>query len=126
MGAAAERPRYDDPAREAAVRMAVESWRFARVYEKAMTKLSAGERARFDGPLAAFVKKIGEALGAIGMRIVDIEGTPFDAGTAAVPINIEDFGPDDSLVVDRMMEPVIMGDDGLVRMGRVTLRKAGS
>jgi hypothetical protein len=113
-----------DAARNFAVRIAVDSWRFARVYEKAVSKLGAADRAGFEGVLAAFVKKIDEALGAVDMRIADIEGAPFDPGTAAIPINIEDFDPDDELMVDKMMEPVIMGRDGLVRMGVVTLRRA--
>jgi len=110
-------------ARDAVVRMAVESWRFGRLYEKAVSRLEEKDRSRFEGQLAAFGKKIEEALGAIGMRIVNIEGTQFDPGIAATPLNIEDFGPDDNLAVDRMMEPIIMGADGLVRMGLVTLRK---
>jgi hypothetical protein len=103
--------------------MAVESWRFSITYERAVSKLGDRDRARFAGQLAVFGKKIEESLGAIGMRIVNIEGTPFDPGIAAIPLNIEDFGPDDELAVDRMMEPIIMGKDGLVRMGSVTLRK---
>ena len=109
----------------ALVKLAVESWRFGRAYEKAISKLSVSDRVIFEGALAAFGKKIEEALVAMDMRIVGIEGTPFDPGIAAIPLNIEDFGPDDELVVDRMMEPIIMGRSGIVRMGSVTLRKAG-
>jgi hypothetical protein len=108
---------------DAIVKVVVESWRFGRVYEKAVSKLDGKDRVRFEGQLVAFGKKIEEALGAMGMWIVNIEGTQFDPGIAATPLNIEDFGPDDELVIDRMMEPIIMGKDGLVRMGLVTLRK---
>jgi hypothetical protein len=103
--------------------MAVDSWRFALACEKAASKLCGRDRARFEGQLAVFGKKMEEALGAIGMRIVNIEGTPFDPGIAATPLNIEDFESGDELAVDRMTEPIIMGKDGLVRMGSVSLRK---
>ena len=117
--------REDSGGRDALIKLAVDSWRFGRAYEKAISKLPVSDRALFEGPLAAFGKKIEEALGAMDMKIAGIEGTPFDPGIAAIPLNIEDFGPDDELVVDRMMDPIIMGRSGIVRMGSVTLRKAG-
>ena len=113
-------------AREVAVKMAVEAWRFSRAYEKALSMLSSEDRARFEGSLAAFGKKIEEALGRLDMRIVNIEGTLFDPGIAATPVNIDNFGPGDKLVVDRMIEPIIMGRGSIVKMGAVTLRKAVS
>ena len=57
------------------------------------------------------------------MRMVGIEGTAFDPGIAATPLNIEDFGPGDELEIDTMIEPIIMCGGELVRMGSVTLRK---
>jgi len=42
---------------------------------------------------------------------------------AASAINIGDFGPDDLLLVEQMVEPIIMGPDGLRRQGTVMLRK---
>jgi hypothetical protein len=42
---------------------------------------------------------------------------------AATALNLEDFGADDVLIVDQMLEPIIMGKDELVRTGTVILRK---
>ena len=110
-------------ASEAIVKLAAESWRFIRVFEHAVSGLDAHEAARYRGTADAFRKKIEEALGAMDMRVVCIEGTAFDPGIAATPLNIEDFGPGDELEVGAMVEPIIMNRDGLVRMGSVTLRK---
>lgn len=38
-------------------------------------------------------------------------------------LNISDFGPDDALVVEQMVEPVVMGPEGLVRGGTAMLAK---
>lgn len=57
------------------------------------------------------------------MRIVNVEGHPFDPGMAATPLNIEKFDAKDALMVDQMLEPIIMGKEGLVKAGTVTLRK---
>jgi hypothetical protein len=68
-------------------------------------------------------KKLDESLDATGLKIVNVEGQPFDPGIAASAINIGDFGPDDSLVVDQMVEPIIMGPGGLKKSGTVMLRR---
>jgi len=41
---------------------------------------------------------------------------------AASALNIGDFGPDDLLLVDQMVEPIIMGPEGLRKQGTVMLR----
>jgi hypothetical protein len=42
---------------------------------------------------------------------------------AATPLNIEEFDANDALMVDQMIEPIIMGKEGLIKTGTVTLRK---
>jgi hypothetical protein len=108
---------------EALMSIAMEAWRFGKVFERALMKLDAGEQNRYVGQLRWFIKKIGESLAQAELRIVNVEGHPFDPGIAATPVNIEDFAVDDSLVVDQMLEPIIMGKDGLLKTGTVTLRK---
>jgi len=105
------------------INMAIESWRFARVFDRMVMKLDAGEQSRYVSQLRWFLKRVEESLSEAGMRMVNVEGHPFDPGIAARPLNIEEFGSDDVLIVDQMLEPIIMGQEGLVRMGTVTLRK---
>ena len=105
------------------VDMAIESWRFGRVFERIMMKLDAGEQARYKGQLRWFIKRIDDSLTGAGLRIVNVEGHSFDPGMAATALNIDAFDSEDRLVVDQMLEPIIMGPDGLIRAGTVTLRK---
>ncbi len=109
--------------RDAVISMAVESWRFGRVFDRLLTKLDAGEQNRYKSQFRWFLKKVEEALDQANLRIVNVEGHPFDPGMAATPLNIEEFGTEDSLMVDQMLEPIIMGKEGLIRTGTVTLRK---
>ena len=39
------------------------------------------------------------------------------------PINLDDFDMDTGLIIDRMMEPVVMLGDQLIRTGTVILRE---
>lgn len=103
--------------------MAVESWRFARLFSRVVNKLDAGESSRYVNQLRYFQKKVEESLGASGLKLVNVEGQPYDPGMAASALNISDFGPDDELLVDQMLEPIIMGADGLRKQGTVMVRR---
>jgi len=109
--------------KESIIVMAIESWRFGKVFERLLAKLDAGEQARYKSQFRWYIKKVEEALEQADLRIVNVEGHPFDSGMAATPLNIEEFNTEDFLMVDQMLEPIIMGKDGLVKTGTVTLKK---
>lgn len=109
---------------KALVDIAVESWRFSRLFSRLLTKLDAGDSSRYVNQYRYYLKRLEENLETAGLRLVNVEGHPYDPGFAATALNLGDFGPDDVLLVDQMMEPIIMGPDGLVRAGTVMLRKA--
>ncbi len=103
----------------AVISMAVESWRFGRVFDRLLTKLDVGEQNRYKSQFRWFIKKVEEAMEQADLRIVNVEGQLFDPGMAATPLNIEEFDAKDALIVDQMLEPIIMGkevvNDGVKR-----------
>ncbi|MBK7135422.1 MAG: hypothetical protein IPH73_04090 [Rhodocyclales bacterium] len=103
--------------------IAVESWRFAKLFGRILNKLDAGEAPRYANQLRYFLKKVDDGLEAVGIKIVSLEGQQYDPGMAASPLNIADFGPEDKLIVDQMVEPVLMGPEGLVKAGTVMLKR---
>ncbi len=105
------------------IKLAVESWRFGKVFEKIVTKLDAGEQSRYISQLRWFSKKVEESLFDAGLRIVNMEGHPFDPGVAATPLNIQEFENNDRLIIEQMIEPIIMGKEGIVKTGTVILKK---
>ena len=119
----AELERTNDQWEKSLIDVAVESWRFSRLFARVISKLDAGETSRYASQLRYFQKKVEVSLQASGLTLVNVEGQPFDPGMAASAINIEDFGPDDDLLVDQMVEPIIMGPEGLRKTGTVMLRK---
>lgn len=110
---------------DALLEMAIEGWRFARLFSRVLTKLDAGEGARYANQIRYFTKRVEESLEAAGMRLVNLEGQPYDTGLPATALNIEDFTPDDRLYVDQMLGPVIMGPNGIVKTGTIMLKKVG-
>ena len=109
--------------KEVIINLAIESWRFAKVFERGITQLNAARAKRHTSQLQLFLKKTEESLEDVGLRIVNVEGQPYDPGMAATPLNIEDFEPDDHLVVNQMLEPIIMDGGSLAQTGTVTLRR---
>lgn len=118
-----EQPNGSDQLERSLIDIAVESWRFSRLFARLVNKLDAGEGSRYVNQIRYFQKKVEESLDASGLRLVNVEGHRFDPGMAASAINIGDFGPDDVLVVEQMLEPIIMGPEGLRKQGAVMLRK---
>jgi hypothetical protein len=112
-----------ESAKQALLSLAMEGWRLSKVFMRAMQSLDAGEQNRYLNQCRYFIKQLEHILSDEGYRIVNLEGHPFDPGMAAKAVNLDDFAPKDLLVVDQMLEPVIMGNQGLVKMGTVLLRK---
>ena len=106
------------------IEVAVETWRFSRLFARVVNKLDAGDQGRYANQLRYFQKKVEEQLESAGLKLVSVEGQPFDPGIAASAVNLGDFGPDETLLVEQMVEPIIMGADGLKRAGTVIVRKA--
>lgn len=121
-----EQPDRSEQLERSLIDMAVESWRFARLFSRLVSKLDAGEGSRYVNQLRYFQKRLEDSLEASGLKIVNVEGQPFDPGMAASAINIGDFEPDDVLLVDQMVEPIIMGAEGLRKQGTVMLRKVAA
>ena len=113
----------ESPERKALIDVSIEGWRFARIFGRLISKLDAGEAPRYANQARYFLKKIDDGLEEFGLRIVSLEGQPYDTGMAVSALNITDFGPDDVLFVEQMVEPVVMGPDGLVRGGTAMLAK---
>lgn len=113
----------DEQLEQSLIDIAVESWRFSRLFGKVVGKLDAGESVRYINQIRYFQRKVEESLDSNGLKLVNVEGQPYDAGMAASALNLGDFGPDDVLVVEQMLEPIIMGPKGLRKQGTVMLRK---
>ena len=108
------------------IELAIEGWKFSKLFIRMMNKLDAGEAGRYMNQLRYYHENIESNLARANMRLVNLEGQVFDPGMAVTALNAGDFSPEDSLLVDQMLEPIIMGEDGLLRSGTVMLRKAQS
>ncbi len=89
-----------------------------------MRTLEANEQARFANQLQFFLTTIASCLETQGLRLVNLEGTAYDVGIAADALNLDDYQPGDSLVVEQVLEPTIVSNDGVAHVGKITVRRA--
>lgn len=109
--------------KQSILNMAVEAWRFRSTFEKAMSKLDAGEGSKYMSKYGWFMRKVDDAMAAAGFRCVNLEGQEYNEGFAVTPINIEDFEPDDQLYIAQMLEPIIMDEEKIIKTGTVFLKR---
>lgn len=119
----ADSPADYEKARSSLVELAVESWRFSRLFLKVVGKLDAGEANRYINQSNYFQKNMSKILEDNDLKLVDVEGHEYEAGLAVTPINQDDFDKEDVLVVDHMVEPIIMDSSGVRKIGTVMLKK---
>lgn len=115
-----------DAHKDAIINLATESWRLAKVFELAIMQLNVDKPRRYTSRIEWFIKKAEESLEGTGLRIVNLEGHPYDPGMAAAPVNLEEFDVDDLLEVSLMVEPIIMDGTVLVKRGKISLRRVES
>lgn len=110
--------------KQSVINIAVEAWRFKRVFISAMGKLDAGDSTKYLSQYNWFDKKVTIALEDAGLRTVNVEGQLFDVGMPLTPINLDDFSLSDSLYIEQMIEPIIMENGVVVRPGTAILGRS--
>lgn len=108
---------------ELLINLAVESWRLCRIFQRSIDSRDIKSAGRQSNQVRYFQRKLDDSLSRLGLRLVALEGQTFDPGMAATALNAEDFGPDDTLFVEQMIEPIVMGSNGVRRTGTMMLRK---
>ena len=103
--------------------IAAESWRFQGVFSRMVSKVEPHLAERYVNQYAYFQKKVEASLEKAGLRMISLEGQPFDPGMAVTPLNIDDFDTDEGLVIAQMIEPILMEGGSVCRTGVVLLEK---
>ncbi len=118
-----EQPIAREQIEKIVIDMAVDSWKFSKLFMRVLGKLDASESRRYINQVHYFQKNVERQLGEARLRLVNIEGQPYDPGMAVSALNLDDFAADDVLWVEQMIEPIVMGDDGVKKQGTVMLGK---
>ena len=105
------------------IQIASELFRFKKVFERVLAQIRIEDQNKYYSQYTWFEKKVLGALQESGLKMVDVRGRMFDPGLPVTAINIDEFGPEEELYVQEMIEPIIMQGDDLVKTGVVLLGK---
>ena len=104
------------------IALSVEAWKFIRLFQRAVGKLEMSEQSRFISQARFFQKRVDAVLEQNNVRLESLEGQIFEPGLAATPLNADEFhDSSDRLVVAQMIEPVVIGPNGVIRTGTFLL-----
>ena len=80
---------------------------------------------RGDSQFQWFFKKTLEGLEAADMKIAEIPlGLPYDPGLPVTAVNLDEFEPDDQLIIQQILEPTILDSQNhITHIGSVILAK---
>jgi hypothetical protein len=105
------------------IKIVTENWRLMQLFLKIISKLGNSEAMKYYNQVRYLKKVIDDNLQEINLRIVDLVGEFYDAGIAAIPVNLEDFNSNETLIIEQMIEPLIMSKNGVKKQGLISLAK---
>ena len=104
---------------ESVAQLFVEYWKLAAATEKALSGVLASDGKRLEAQLKFSKRQLDVLLQDLGLRLVDFSGERFHPGLAVSVDNPGDFEEDEALVVGKTIEPTVMSDMTVIRLGRV-------
>lgn len=100
-----------------------EIYRFQHAFVSMVDKLDVSERPKYAGQYSWFSKKVKKAMDEANIKLVVYDGEVYSPGMAVMPINIDEFGKDDVLVVSHTIEPTMMHEGVIIKTGMAILGK---
>jgi len=104
---------------ESVAQLCVEYWKLAAATEKALSGVLASDGKRLEAQLKFSKRQLDVLLQDLRLRLVDFSGERFHPGLAVSVDNSGDFEEDEALVVGKTIEPTVMSDMTVIRLGRV-------
>jgi hypothetical protein len=109
---------------DAVAQLCVEFWKLSNATRKAIDRLPDGESRRLKGQLNFSDRQLTTLVDQLGFKLIDFEAEGFHVGLAASADNAGDYPDETELVVSKTLEPTIMADMKVIRLGRVLVEPA--
>lgn len=109
---------------DAIAQLCVEYWKLSKATRKAIDRLPDGDSRRLEGQLNFSDRQLSMLVDQLGFRLVEFETEAFHVGLSTSADNAGDYSDDVDLVVSKTLEPTIMADMKVIRLGRVLVEPA--
>lgn len=109
---------------ETVAQLCVDFWKLIAATEKALAGVLSKDGKRLEAQLKFSKRQLDVILQELGLRLVDFYGERFHPGLAVSVDNPAEYSEDEALVVSKTLEPTIMYDMTVVRLGRIIVAPA--
>lgn len=106
-------------------RLAVEHWRLIRALIRASGGLDERNAGRLQAQARYAERQLEITLEGANLTLAFFDGELFEAGLPVDAINIDDFQPEDTLIVDTTVEPTVVAEGRVILVGRVHIARSG-
>jgi hypothetical protein len=103
--------------------LAVEYWKLLKIVERAVSSAPENSRERLASQAGYAITRFETILIEQKISIQEFDGLDFEVNLPASPINGQDFRGDRHLIIERTIEPAIICDMRVIRMGKVLLAR---
>lgn len=111
---------------ESVAQLCVEFWKLSNATKKAIERLPESESRRLKGQLNFSDRQLAMLVDQLGLKLIDFETEGFHAGLATSADNAGDYPDETDLIVSKTLEPTVMADMKVIRLGRVLVEPAKS
>ena len=111
---------------ETVAQLCVEYWKLSNATKKAIERLPESESRRLKGQLNFSDRQLAMLVDQLGFKLIDFEAEVFHTGLATSADNAGDFPDETDLIVSKTLEPTVMADMKVIRLGRVLVEPAKS
>ncbi|CAN0600167.1 unnamed protein product [Ectocarpus sp. 12 AP-2014] len=106
--------------------LCIEFWKLSNATKKAIERLPESESRRLMGQLKFSDRQLTMLVEQLGLKLIDFEAEVFHAGLAISADNVGDFPDGTDLLVSKTLEPTVLADMKVIRLGRVLVEPAKS
>lgn len=111
---------------ETVAHLCVEFWKLSSATRKAIERLPDKESRRLTGQLNFSDRQLKMLVDQLGLKLIEFETEIFHTGLATSADNAGDYPDETDLVVSKTLEPTVMADMKVVRLGRVLVEPVKS
>ncbi|WP_238548041.1 hypothetical protein [Meridianimarinicoccus roseus] len=111
---------------ETVAQLCVEYWKLSKATKKAIERLPESESRRLKGQLNFSDRQLALLVDQLGFKLIDFEAEVFHAGLSTSADNAGDFADETDLIVSKTLEPTVMADMKVIRLGRVLVEPTKS
>src|SRR5438105_4712348 len=99
--------------------LASEYWKLLQAFERSVVLAPDPARARLGAQARYSSERLANLLERAGLRIVSFDGVKFEVNLPAIAVNAEDIPSGRACVVERTLEPAVVGDNCVIMTGKV-------